>query len=365
MSKLTSRLSVRIVNVANRRPSADTERGTPDHPGNQRASQSTLPHSGTRGEPAISVTEGSSQQSPSEPAASVGVRTVLGAVVSQTVLVTAVFYYFGWVRAQATFGYFGVQLSLVDYSTSDYVLRSSNTIFSPLVGVIFVVLALLCMHRWLVLPLVAPNMNGHSHRFLDRVLVMAQVVALVLAALVVVGLLMQDQVGRPLGLTLPLSLSLTTAAALLAYVWHVRSLMGTLATDVDQIARDTNRAATRTKSLQSLVLLTLVLIGFWWALAIYADHIGKRIAGNIASGLPTAPEVSLYSVKRIQLTGPGVTVEEIRQDNSRYRYQYRGLRLLARTRDQYLILPAGWQKGRDSVSRVPDDDTVRIDIGSR
>ena len=92
---------------------------------------------------------------------------------------------------------------------------------------------------------------------------------------------------------------------------------------------------------------------------------GERIAGNIASGLPTAPEVSLYSVKRIQLTGPGVTVEEIRQDNSRYRYQCRGLRLLARTRDQYLILPAGWQKGRDSVSRVPDDDTVRIDIGSR
>lgn len=40
---------------------------------------------------------------------------VLAGLASQAVILTAVLFYFGWARAKATYGYFGVDISVLDF----------------------------------------------------------------------------------------------------------------------------------------------------------------------------------------------------------------------------------------------------------
>ena len=50
-------------------------------------------------------------------------------VVAPASLLTAILYYFGYVRELALFGYFGVDLGSLQFSTTDYLVRSVGTIF--------------------------------------------------------------------------------------------------------------------------------------------------------------------------------------------------------------------------------------------
>src|SRR6478609_9073048 len=47
-------------------------------------------------------------------------------------VLSAVLYYFGYAREQALFSYFGVDLGSLDYSPTDYLVRSAGTVFLPL-----------------------------------------------------------------------------------------------------------------------------------------------------------------------------------------------------------------------------------------
>jgi hypothetical protein len=69
----------------------------------------------------------------------------------------------------------------------------------------------------------------------------------------------------------------------------------------------------------------------------------------------------LYSDARLGIAGPGVKVEPITQEDSRYHFRYEGLRLLVNTGDSYIIAPQGWTLGRDALSVLPSKD-ARIDL---
>ena len=80
---------------------------------------------------------------------------------------------------------------------------------------------------------------------------------------------------------------------------------------------------------------------------------------------PSNLRLSFTAAERIAIFGTGVEVAEIAQPGSRYRYQYSGVRLLTRSADKYLLLPVGWQRGRDAVFMVRDDDSIRVDIAAQ
>jgi len=92
----------------------------------------------------------SREQRPAAEASSV--LGVIGAIASQTVLVTGLLYYFGWVRAQVGLGYFGVDPTLAGYSSPDYMLRSIDVTFLPFVDAAVIALLLLALHRLVVVP---------------------------------------------------------------------------------------------------------------------------------------------------------------------------------------------------------------------
>lgn len=279
--------------------------------------------------------------------------SIAGTIASQTALTTGLLYYFGWARAQSTLAYFGLDTSLVGFSTADYLLRSINVAFTPFIRVALAALVLLGLHRLLVrraLERPAGSWGRHAGRWIIAV---ARVVAVALAAVVIIRMLVPEQISWPSGLALPLLL--VASVALLGYVAHVRSTYpDALTTTPPQHPRA-----------QALVLLALGLLGALWAVGMYADQVGTRMAANIVADLPERSAVVVYSVERIAIAGTGVEVSEIAQPGSRYHYQYSGIRMLARSADKYLLLPVGWQQGRDRVFLIPDDESIRIDVAAR
>jgi hypothetical protein len=320
---------------------------------------------------------------------------VVGTIASETALFTGVLYYFGWVRAHASLGYFGVDPGLVGFSTPDYVLRSINVAFLPFFYAAIAALMLLGLHRFVVLPTLdragadspqPPDTSGNgdsgrpyrAHQVFIRVVSypltlgddgrgtrrvvrwfvgIVETVAGGLGLVVIVGVLFPAQVGVPLGLTLPVLL--LASISLFGYVAYLRS-------------RFREQFASTMRSLRgdppsrvlSLFLLSLGLLASLWVVSLYGGQVGIRIATDFARHLPTESEVVVYSTERIALLGPGVVVTEITQPGTKYHYQYTGLRLLAHSPDKYLLLPMGWQRGRDRVFLVRDDDSIRADIAA-
>lgn len=329
------------------------------------------------------------------------VLTIIGTITSQVVLITALFYYFGWVYTRSYFEYFGIHTSLVEYGTTDYVLRSIDVAFRPFIYLTFAALVSLAFHRFVMapaliratsdLPLVSntaisgvtdPTPSPRSTRpglgwavgsvvswaralghwrlgpsGTRRIIGVFQAVALVLAGTVFAGLVLPEQFGASLGLFLPLSLMLS--ASVLGYIVHVRS------TYPDVFAATMPPWRTASSRAYCLTLLALGLIAGLWVVSVYADDVGTRRATNAVAQLSTRPGIVIYSTERIALNGPGIDVREIAQSGAKYHYQYTGLRLLVRVPDKFLLLPASWQHGRDRVLFLRDDDSVRIDIAAR
>jgi hypothetical protein len=282
-----------------------------------------------------------------------GILAIAGTIASQTALITGLLYYFGWAREQSTLTYFGLDTSLVDYSTADYVLRSVNVAFTPIVRVALAALVLLGLHRFIVLRALQMPAGSPMRRVGRWIVTVVRMIATAITALVTIKVAFPGWFSWPSGLTLPLMVM--ASVALLGYVIHVRS------THPEEFVT-TPQPYPR---VQALVLLALGLLGALWAVSLYAQQVGTSRATDIVAGLPQQPAVIVYSAERIAIFGTGVEVAEIAQPGSRYRYQYSGVRLLTRSADKYLLLPVGWQRGRDAVFMLRDDDSIRVDIAAQ
>jgi hypothetical protein len=283
------------------------------------------------------------------------VLAVISVFASQTVLIAALLYYFGWARTQANFEYFGVDASLLDFTTTDYLLRSINSAFPPLTGFALVALLLLDFHRRVVVRAVVAPVSTSIGKVLTTFVWTAHWLGLTLAAIVLVAFLFPSKIGLPLGLALPLMLG--SAAGFLGYSEHLRqlSLPALGRRQEDQHVSVQRRA-------RAVVLVAVGLLGVLWWIALYAAQVGERAAMDSVGTLSDEPEIIIYSSDRIALAGSGVAVKEIQQVGSKYRYRYSGLRLLVQTGGRYILVPVGWQKGRDSVFLVASNDTIRLDM---
>ena len=302
--------------------------------------------------------------------------TIIGTIASQAVLITALLYYFGWVYTHSFFEYFGVEPSLIGYSTADYVLRSINVTFQPFVYLIFATLLLFGFHRFVIAPALmkvtpdAPSQlcataneaSGPTVRRLGlfsvrRAVSAFQAVAVIFIMITLAGILFPGRIGAPLGLVLPLLLMLSVG--LLGYASHVYSKYPSAFTPKEQIWSISH---SRT---YILTLLAFGLISGLWTVGLYGDHVGTRAAIDFATQLPARPSVVIYSVEKIALNGPGIDIEEIKDPGTKYHYQYTGLRFLVHSSDKFLLLPSGWKQDRDRIFFLRDEDSIRIDIAAR
>jgi hypothetical protein len=287
---------------------------------------------------------------PTPPAGPDPVWRLGAAVVGQTALFASLLLFFGWARTKQTFGYFGVDLSLLQLSTTDYVLRSVNSAYNPLLRVGLIVLLAVWLHGRV------SRGAGRSDVLARRLRLGTQAAGGVLLAIGISALLWSrwsDRLGgwlpqRPALVYAWLPAMLTAGIALVLYGRTLPVRPG---------------VTTRIESRLTFVLVALLVLALFWLVSLLAVYDGQARAVAIARGLPDATQVVLLAQDDLDISGPGVTESALA--GPRYRRQFTGLRLLIHSGGKYFVLPSGWQWGRDRVYEIPDDGRVRIELIAR
>jgi hypothetical protein len=258
---------------------------------------------------------------------------------SPIALATALLFYFGWVRSEEQAKAFGADASVFAMSTQDYVLRSVNVLFFP---VIILLLAVLLLHR-----LDRTLRTGPIQPWLPR---LAQVLKHSWAGFLAVGIVLYAVAGRFGDVTLPF--------------WVAWAILGPVYGTV--LRRLTSGDRERYSRLTVALLAALVTVTLFWQTERLASLGGEALAQDIQDNMSDRLQsIRLFSAKDLHIAGPGIRTTTFTDPNSAYGYEYSGLYLLQRSGDKYFLLTDGWDNDTGRLIVLPDSATMRVEFGAR
>jgi hypothetical protein len=264
--------------------------------------------------------------------------SLLGAVAAPPALVVALAYYFAVKRQETLALHFGLDTSVLGFSTQDYLLRGGDTLVLVLLFVALTGLAAIAAHVWL---------TRHARATWPEGRLRATTIALevVGAGLLAVGVF---AVFEPVPVhDLVRSLSFGAGIVLLAYGLYFGG-----------------SGFFRGRGLDPLLVTSLALIGVvvflsaFWATKELAEGLGRGQARRLERSLLDRPGAVVYSERRLHLAG----VPEAALSGGGYRFRYTGLRLLVRSGGRYLLVPEGWSRSSGVVVVLRDDDSLRVEF---
>jgi hypothetical protein len=275
----------------------------------------------------------------------------MGSIAAPITVLSALLFYFGWVRTNALFQHFGVDAAVLGFSSTDYLLRSVEALYVPLGTLLVAGLAVLWAHS-LVGTLLATD------RWLKALRIAAVIMGLVGLALFARGVagVVLPRLSRNDFLTTPLCLGL--GATIGAYSrWLSLRLR-----QIPNRGRGTTQPGWLNTMNLALVILVVVL-SLFWAATNYAQAIGRGRAASFARGLAGRPGVTVYSVDRLFLQGPGVIEVTLPAGpHASYHYRYSGLRLLTESHGHFFLLPEGWTLASGPTIVLDDTDKLRVEF---
>lgn len=278
-------------------------------------------------------------------------RTALelaGLVIAATTFISALAFYFGWAVTAAKVDYFGIDASVVGFSTQDYILRSTDALFVALVVIVAVALAALAVHAAITRALADPE----HHRRLRRTAVGGAALGTVLlaiglwaAVLPVPEVLSSAYVAPSAGIGI----------ALLTYCLHVKALVA--ATPAAGGERPVRVPRVR-------MGLAFVLVGLsaFWTTALFATELGRDGARTLGEELDTRPAVTVFSAKALHLGGAGAGETRLATASSAYRFRYSGLRLIFHAGGKYFLVADGWRPATGTAIVLSDDPALRFEF---
>ncbi len=258
------------------------------------------------------------------------------AIVAPATLVTGIAYYFGWVHTDAWARYFGLDPSVLGFTTRDYVLASLRPLFLPVVCVLVVLIAF-----------------ALAHAFVDRTVEtdLAKHYSALWKASVIVGA----------------ALLVSGAVAVFGTV-STHYLFGTLAPAAGVVLitygislRRRLHGQPRLPASTHVLVALLAVLSFFWAAGIYAGKVGHATAADLAKHLKQLPGAVVYSQRDLDIApGYGVRVVRLTQ-GSEFPIAYTGFRLLGRSDGKYFLLPRWWTPHDGALAVVlPETDSWRI-----
>ena len=287
------------------------------------------------------IETGAAEPFPDAPSAVVepgtSVRSVLelvGLVIAPTALLTALAFYFGWTLTNARARYFGIDPSTLDYSTQDYLLRSTDALYVPLGAIALVALVALAVHA-----LVCARLRDPETRRAPWPASWAIAAAGCLVLGVGIAAVFWSLPFRTHYLVPPLAPGL--GAALLGYgVYLARGRLAPVAV---------------------ALLASLVVLSAFWTASRYADALGRGRAEELARSLSRQPSVIVYSKEPLGLRPPVITTA-LDLGNSGYAFRYEELRLLVRSAGKYFLVPDKWEQEHGVAIVLPDTDKFRFEF---
>ncbi|MFD8705313.1 hypothetical protein ACFV1W_22315 [Kitasatospora sp. NPDC059648] len=278
--------------------------------------------------------------------------------IAPTSLVTALLFFFGYVHTSAYYGYFGVDSSTLGFATREVLVDSETALYLPAgiaaFGALAAALVFYAAGRLI-------RRGPAGARAVRRACRVVTVLALVLLAF---GFLAGFQVIRAGDLGTPLMIGGALLLVVLARLL-VRRSSGT------GVPPPGERAA------MGIGVAIIALCAFW-AAEVYADDAGTAHAKRVAKRLFDRPAVILDTAERLHLdlsacahpdteacresewSGVWETALPDVGQQDRFRYRYRGLRLLAQADDRMFLLPRNWTWEHGNLLILPMNADVRV-----
>jgi hypothetical protein len=278
------------------------------------------------------------------------VLETVGLVIAPTTLLTSVLFFFGYMRSKALWDRFGLDLSVMGFSTQDYLLRGIDGVWWPLSAVVLAALLLLRVHSHVLRSLAAG-------RRLGRIATTARVIEALGAASFVLGLGGLLWRGGSHFLFTPLSSGVGIAA--MAYARHLLRKM-------EHASRpkgvDDPEPQWINRGYLMLVAMFLIL-SLFWATAEWAGAVGTGRAEHLIQNLNNElPGVTVYTQKRLNVEISTVKMADLGGNESDYRFRYTGLRLLIKANGKYFLVPEDWKEDNPFTLLIPDEKDMRIEF---
>ena len=251
---------------------------------------------------------------------------------------TALLFYFGWTRADAQARALGYDVTLLGLTTSDYVLRSINVLFLPLILLLLGALA-----GYLVHPLVVRSLQRRRVQRPTKLLV----------AGLRLGWLWFPVLSLVVYATVPASRTVIVPIGLAAGI--LIAIYG------DRLDRHLRQLPPSQGAVRALTLILLAVVVFWGTERT-ANLFGRQFAEYIAAEPKEYAQITLFSPKRLELAGPEIKEQMIGTEESAYRYRYDGLRLLLYSNSKYFLLAYSDSRPKPSVVVIPDNEQLRVEF---
>ncbi|WP_436771769.1 hypothetical protein [Yinghuangia sp. YIM S09857] len=272
------------------------------------------------------------------------VAVLLGA---PALALTALLYYFGWARSAAMADFLGIDADVLGYTTREYLLRSVDTLYRPILAVVGVLLAARMVH-----PHVLVRLRRHR-RAAARLSWVLRCAWFAVPAATWTALFKWP--GKwPLFWPLLLPCALTAGVLVSAYGVLLSRQLGT--------HRRATGMGVRPWSLSVVLTSAAVVLCLFWTLGAYAQADGQAAALRVVKTLPARTAVVVYSAQDLRVAAEqGVTAEALSGRESPYRFRYAGLRLLRRAEGRLFLLPDRWAWDRPRLIVVREDSGVRVE----
>jgi hypothetical protein len=276
-----------------------------------------------------------SQRSPTDP----GPLRILAMIGSPVALVTALMFYFGWIRTRAEAQAFGYDISVTGMSVQDFVMKSIVVLYVPLLVPLLVALLLVWLHH---------RMIGAARRrpsLRDSLVWSANSLTMSWTIWLAIGIILLIFVP-------PLRLFVIPAALTLALLSAIYG---------DQLRRNLNARERMPSSVRALILVALALVVFWDTERI-AGAVGRAYAAQVTSNPQQLMAVTVYSPKSLDINVPGVTVTKLSGHDTAYLYRYDGLRLLQASGGNYFLISQSWDTSHRRVIVIPAASSSRVEF---
>jgi hypothetical protein len=271
---------------------------------------------------------------------------VLKALLPSSFVVAMLFYY-GWAYTNAFYLYYGLTPEILNFSTTEYLLRSINVVCRFLLELSLLALLLVLLHRrvesWYQL--------AENPRLKKRLAWLAIVLGLLGC-----GLFGPNVHGAftPYIDVLVACFGLFACLVMIGYsLWLLNRLDPAAQLCIQRLGLASNTAR--------IAFIVLCAAVFFVSSGIYAKRIGDNRAKFWEQQASWLVSVTVYSRHDLAIDDPLVVRDEIESEPEGYRYRYSRLKLLIHTGDEYFVFPTG-RSPRAGIIMLRQDDETRIEF---
>jgi len=286
------------------------------------------------------------------------VLKIAAAVLAPTTALAALLYYFGWAYTKAVYKVFGIELSTLNFSNQDYILRSIEVSFDALQTMLLLALACIWIHL-LIRKFIATIKTKNKHHLPTIMGLIFILLGLGLALTVGAGYFFIGNSKEADWLEQPFTFTLGfTLVGYGLYLWESGEEKGKRN---NQKAGNTSDLS-KGRKLSMAVVIGLIVVGLFWLSGNYAHLLGIYRVEDIGIQIKYMPRITIYSQKPLCLEMPGITMVPVSAEPEAFRYRYTGLRFLIRSGGKYFLLPDQWTPSNGNAIILSESEAIRIEL---